>query len=325
MDDLPLIDVSGLVSGSDSRSVADEIHAACRDLGFFYVVGHDVEPGLLERLDNLSRDFFALSESEKEQISMTKGGRAWRGWFGVGTELTSGVPDMKEGIYFGAEHASDHPLVEARALLHGPNLFPERPAELRDVVGRYMDAMADLAQQILRGIGIALGIGGSWFEENLTSDPVVLFRIFRYPPLLDAGSWSVGEHSDYGLLTLLAQDDSGGLEVRTRNGWIDAPPVASSFVCNLGDMLERLTGGLYRSTPHRVRNTTSSDRLSFPFFFDPSWDASVARLPISYRHDERDAVDRWDKTSVHALTGTYGDYLTEKVRKVFPALSGDNA
>ena len=110
----------------------------------------------------------------------------------------------------------------------------------------------------------------------------------------------MGEHTDYGLLTILRQDANAGLEVRSRTGWIDAPPIEGSFVVNLGDMLERMTGGRYVSTPHRVRNAGSAGRLSFPFFFDPSWDAVI------------DGVD-----------GTYADYLLAKVSRVFPDLAAE--
>src|SRR5207245_1895511 len=118
-----------------------------------------------------------------------------------------------------------------------------------------------------------------------TSDPTILFRIFHYPatanasPGGDAGSWGVREHTDYGLLTILLQDDTGGLQVRSRSGWVDVPPSTDAFVCNLGDMLERMTGGDYLSTPHRVRNMSDRGRLSFPFFFDPAWDAVVRPVP----------------------------------------------
>jgi isopenicillin N synthase-like dioxygenase len=338
MDSLPVIDLTAIGSGPEreiSRSTpaapaevetAESIHAACRDVGFFYVVGHGMDPSLLHRLDSLSREFFALGEGEKREIAMARGGRAWRGWFPVGAELTSGIPDMKEGIYFGADLAPDDPRVLAGTLLHGPNLFPTRPAELASVVLAYMDAMTRIGQSLLSAMGIALGLGRSWFRENLTSDPLTLFRIFRYPPM-EAGDerWSVGEHSDYGLLTLLAQDESGGLQVKTAAGWIEAPPIPDSFVCNLGDMLERLTGGMYRSTPHRVRNTQAFDRLSFPFFLDPSWDAAVDRLPFTARPDDKEAAGRWDHTSVHDLSGTYGEYISNKVKKVFPALSADHS
>jgi isopenicillin N synthase-like dioxygenase len=115
------------------------------------------------------------------------------------------------------------------------------------------------------------------------------------------------------------QDDAGGLQLKSRDGWIDAPPTPGSFVCNLGDMLDRMTGGLYRSTPHRVRNAARRDRLSFPFFFDPNWNAEVAPIP-GCRAERDDRDERWDRASVHAFRGTYGDYLLGKVSKVFPEL-----
>jgi isopenicillin N synthase-like dioxygenase len=99
------------------------------------------------------------------------------------------------------------------------------------------------------------------------------------------------------------------------------PAIPDAFICNLGDMLERMTRGRYRSTPHRVRNTGDHDRLSFPFFLDPSWDARVEPLPLDPVPSE--AADRWDGADVHGFSGTYGEYLVEKVSKVFPALRDD--
>jgi len=321
---VPVLDIGPLVDGvGDVASTARSIDAACREAGFFYVVGHGVDPQLSTRLEDLSRQFFALSEDEKAEISMVHGGRVWRGWFPVGGELTSGAPDRKEGVYFGAELPPNHPRVLSGTPLHGANLFPRRPPDLQEVVLAYMKEMARLGQAVLRGAAIGLGLEPTWFVDHLTSDPLTLFRIFHYPPSTAAdGTWGVGEHTDYGLLTILAQDSNAGLQVRSTSGWIDADPLPGSFVCNLGDMLERLTGGIYRSTPHRVRNASAADRLSFPFFLDPSWDAVVERLPIVARpRDDEGAAQRWDSTSVHGFTGTYGDYILAKVAKVFPDLA----
>ena len=165
--------------------------------------------------------------------------------------------------------------------MHGRNLFPEHPAGLRRAVLEYMDRVTALGQTLLRGMSIGLGLEETWFEAHLTAEPLVLFRIFHYPPLDGVDErWSVGEHTDYGLITILAQDASGGLEVRGPTGWITAPPVEGSFVVNLGDMLERMTGGRYRSTPHRVHNASGLERLSFPLFLDPGWDAEVLPVPM---------------------------------------------
>lgn len=133
--------------------------------------------------------------------------------------------------------------------------------------------------------------------------------------------WGVGEHTDYGLLTILKQDDSGGLQVKSKSGWVDAPPIPDSFVCNIGDMLDCLTGGRYRSTPHRVRNLQQRDRLSFPFFFDPNFNAQVRPIELNWANViDDDKNQRWDRASVHEFRGTYGDYLLSKVSKVFPQL-----
>jgi isopenicillin N synthase-like dioxygenase len=323
---LPVVDVGALLAsdGADPAAVgraASSIDRACRDIGFFGITGHGVDPDLLGRLDGAARAFFELPDDEKRAIEMSRGGAAWRGWFPVGGELTSGRPDRKEGIYLGEEHGPQHPRVRAGIPLHGVNLFPERPAELRDAVLAWLEAMRTVADAVMRGIAIGLGLDARWFEQHLTTDPTVLFRIFHYPPDAEPGEWGVGEHTDYGLLTLLAQDRHGGLQVRRVDGtWIDVPATPGVLVCNIGDMLERLTAGRYRSTPHRVRNTSGTSRLSFPYFFDPSWDATVPRLPLPDAPGR--AEPRWDDADVLAWDGTYGDYLTAKVAKVFPDLFG---
>jgi isopenicillin N synthase-like dioxygenase len=250
---------------------------------------------------------------------MTEGGRAWRGWFPLYGEVTSGRPDGKEGLYFGIDHPADHPRVVDGSLLHGANLYPREPEELRPAVIAWLDALRPVADAVMSALAIALGLEGDWFVRNLTADPTILFRIFHYPPNSATDTtWGVAEHTDYGLLTLLAQDEHGGLEVRHRDGtWIAVDPHPEVLVCNIGDMLERLTRGRYRSTPHRVRNTSDAGRLSFPYFFDPSWNATVPTLPLDAAAPAGEAPQRWDDSNPIAWEGTYGDYLSAKVAKVF--------
>jgi isopenicillin N synthase-like dioxygenase len=326
--DVPSIDVASLVKRTAERTLtASRIDAACRESGFFYVVNHGVDESLCHRLEALSREFFAQDESHKMQIAMSRGGRAWRGYFPVGRELTSGKPDRKEGLYFGAELPLDHPAVRAGTPLHGPNLFPGIHG-FRETVLRYVESLTTLGHALMSGVSLALGLDEQYFRQRYYRDPLILFRIFNYPHATASRSgesaWGVGEHTDYGLLTILRQDDTGGLQVKSRSRWIDAPPIPGSFLCNIGDMLERLTRGIYRSTPHRVVNTSSRDRLSFPFFFDPSFDARM--LPVDGLSNAAladDSGERWDRASVHEFSGTYGDYLIKKVSKVFPELRNE--
>lgn len=319
---MALVDIAPLLDGSDAEGVAAEIDAACRSLGFFRVTGHGVAPELLDRLEAAARAFFEQPDAVKSGYAMARAGAAWRGWFPVRGELTSGTPDRKEGIYVGLEHPDDHPRVLAGTPLHGANLFP--PGDLGPAVLAWLDAMRPIADALMGAIAVALGLDRDWFERHLTDDPTVLFRVFHYPALPDnaaAAEWGVGEHTDYGLLTLLAQDALGGLQVRSPAGaWLDVPAERGVLVCNIGDMLDRLTEGRYRSTPHRVRNVSGASRLSFPYFFDPSWDAEVTPLPLDDSPPADDADRRWDAASVHAWSGRYGDYLSGKVAKVFPDL-----
>ena len=322
--DLPIIDIAPLVARSDQQLVvAHQIHDACRQSGFFYITGHGVSERLLQQLDRLSRKFFALDIAEKMRVRMALAGQAWRGYFPLGDELTSGKPDLKEGLYFGEELPEDDRRIQEGLPMQGQNLFPSEPVGLGKVVLEYLDTMNTLGHHLMRGISLSLGLDESYFHDAFTSNPLILFRIFHYPhqEIPTSKQWGVGEHTDYGLLTILKQDSAGGLQIKSKAGWIDAPPLEGTFICNIGDMLDRLTRGYYRSTPHRVLNKSGKGRLSFPFFFDPGFDARLEPVPLPEGHAfEEDMERRWDGQSVHDFEGTYGDYILGKVGKVFPGL-----
>ncbi|MFN8019621.1 MAG: 2-oxoglutarate and iron-dependent oxygenase domain-containing protein [Acidimicrobiales bacterium] len=339
--DLPLIDVAPLVAGlgrtevhPDEIDAARRIDRACRTSGFFLVTGHAGDQGALEDLDRAARAFFALETDDKAKVAMATGGRAWRGWFPEGGELTSGVADRKEGLYVGRDLPADDPRVLAGTPLHGPNRLPDHPPALRPAIDRWMAAMEQTGHALARGVSLGLGLAPDWMDRHLTTDPTILFRIFRYPAVApDDVGWGVGEHTDYGLLTLLAHDGTPGLEVWSGGRWIEVPATPGALIVNLGDMLERMTGGRYRSTPHRVRHGIpgGEDRLSFPFFFDPGWDARVQPVPdATFGPDDLPSADddarvrrRWDGAAPDRWEGTYGAYLTAKVAKVFPQLGAD--
>lgn len=309
---LPVIDLA-------LPTAASGIDDACRRFGFFAIRSHGVDVELREALLSAAADFFGRGNEEKQAVALAHGGAAWRGWFPLGGELTSGVPDLKEGYYFGRELPPDP------RPMHGPNLWPAEPTELRSLVTEWMAMMEPLAQHVLALMAEGLGLGSEFFRNDLTAEPTPLFRIFRYPPHPPDGDdrWGVAEHSDYGLLTLLAHDGKAGLQVKVGEDWIDAPHEPELIICNLGDMLDRLTAGRYRSTPHRARNHSSDDRCSLPFFLDPGWDAVIETIDLDDGWvTPRDADRRWDRANLRDLRGTYGDWLSAKVSKVFPDLAG---
>lgn len=310
---LPIVDPS-------DRDASARIDAACREVGFFAVPLEASLRPLRDEVIAIAAEFFALPEAEKAKVSMSVGGTAWRGWFPLGGELTSGVPDRKEGYYYGTELPPDP------RPMHGRNIWPTRPEGMQRAVTAWMAEMEALGQRLLRLMAEGLQQPADLFERGLTAQPTELFRIFRYPPhpIGDSNTWGVAEHTDYGLLTMLATDGTPGLEVNSRGEWIPAPADADLVICNLGDMLDRLTGGRYRSTPHRVRNHAGHDRYSLPYFLDPGWDAVVEPLAFDDKFDVSAAHQaRWDKANLSEISGTYGTWLSAKVGKVFPELAND--
>jgi isopenicillin N synthase-like dioxygenase len=310
---IPVIDLQ--------RPDAQALDRACRQFGFFYLTGHGLDRSAGARTMDLARKFFASDPAEKMKIHMSRGGRAWRGYFPVGGELTSGAADLKEGLYFGTELDDSDPRVQAGTPMHGRNLFPATTG-FREAVLDYMRGLEAIGQRVLSLMAGGLKLDADYFQRHYTSDPTVLFRIFRYPPDASPAGWGVGAHTDYGLLTLLQQDDVGGLQLRHGDEWIDVPPMADSLVCNVGDMLERLTNGRYLSALHRVKNSSASERLSMVLFLDPAFEARLAPLPgVTPVSDRPHTEVRWDRIDPHAAQGTYGEYLLSKVTKVFPDLA----
>jgi polar amino acid transport system ATP-binding protein len=312
---VPVIDVSALVEGTAARTaVAAEIGQACRAQGFFYVTGHGVDQAICDRLVAASRRFFALDRDTKMQWRMSLGGRAWRGYFPAGgSERPRAGPTGKKACTSARSWPTTTRSCAPARRSTAATSFRRCPAY--EAVLAYLDALTRLGHALMEGVALSLGLDAAYFADRYTADPLILFRIFNYPsrpaPAGQDVQWGVGEHSDYGLLTILWQDGVGGLQVKTPDGWVDARPLPRSFVCNIGDMLDRMTGGLYRSTPHRVAlNTTGRDRLSMPFFFDPHFEARVRPIEgLTASAAAQDRAARWDGANIHAFDGTYGDYL----------------
>ena len=242
MSELPVIDIARLLASEDDLLAARAIDAAATDYGFFYLTGHGIPPALFDEVEQAARAFFALPEADKASIAMARGGQARRGWFPLGGELTSGRPDGKEGLYLGEELGPDDPRVVAGWPLHGANLWPPGQPGLRDVLESWLAAATRAAHALTRGAALALGLSADAIADRYTRSPTLLFRLFHYPTGWTKGD-GVGEHTDYGFLTLLAQDRHGGLEVRVGERWIAAPPRDGMLVVNVGDMLDRLTAG----------------------------------------------------------------------------------
>lgn len=284
MNTLPLIDIAPLY-GTESaawRDVATQIDTACRDWGFFYITGHGIPPERIDALLAAAKAFFALPEAEKLKIDITRTAHH-RGYGAIATEqLDPTQPsDLKETFDMGFHMAADHPEVLAGKPLRGPNRHPDLPGWAALMEQHYADMQA-LAQTLLRAIALALGIERDFFDARF-AEPISVFRMIHYPPRHTARSADqpgAGAHTDYGCVTLLYQDDAGGLQVRNVHGeWIDAPPIPGSFVVNIGDMMARWSNDRYTSTPHRVISPLGVHRYSMPFFAEPHPDTEISCLP----------------------------------------------
>jgi isopenicillin N synthase-like dioxygenase len=278
---LPIIDLTPLGDGDAGlERVAATIGAACRDVGFFYVVNHGVTRALMGEAFAASRRFFALPLADKQRIAMdvVGGNRGYSALLREALDPAQG-PDLKEAFNIGLDLEPDDPELIARKPFRALNAWPNTPG-FRETMLAYFDACSKLAGRIHRAFARDLGLRLDFFEDKFDR-PMATLRLLRYPAPQDGAGVEIGAgaHTDYGNLTLLATDDAGGLQVRRRDGrWIDAPPLAGAYVVNIGDCLMRWTNDVYVSTPHRVVNRSARERYSIAFFFDPNPDTLVAAI-----------------------------------------------
>jgi isopenicillin N synthase-like dioxygenase len=317
-DRIPILDISPATGGAGRAQVAGQLAQMLERVGFLYVAGHAVAPGLVAAMRAQSQAFHALPLAEKMKLKLD---RNFRGYIPINTStiVTSSVatvtrPNQSESLMLMHEVAPDDPRAVAGAPLQGPNQWPD-PAVLpqfRAVAEQYVAAMTGLAMRMLDLIACALGIAPEVLARHFAR-PTTFLRLLHYPPQSgEEGLFGSAPHTDYGFITLLAQDDVGGLEVRNKAGdWVAAPPIPDTFVMNVGDILARWSNDRFVSTPHRVINRSGRERFSQPFFFDPDMDAEIAALPGCVAPG----------AAPNHPPVLWGDYLMERIDKNYQARS----
>jgi isopenicillin N synthase-like dioxygenase len=309
-DGLPIIDLSDASSPTARQTVGKQLVRSIEQIGFFYVVGHGIEPRLATNAFDSAREFFSLNEAQKQEIAVDQ---TQRGWMRKGlTQLEGSVsPDVKEVFFWGREVAADDPDVVGKLPLVAPNQWPDAslPHFKQHILEYYQEVMS-LGLRLLEYIALGLDQNPNTIHRKYRK-PLGRGQLVYYPPISDDelanNAYSAAPHTDFGVLTILLQDSLGGLQAKHQNGqWIDLPPIDGSLVCNVGDLLERWTGGRLPSTIHRVLNSSGKERLSIPIFCDPDSDAWIDPEDFSVSPNQS------SPSSVRA-----GDYISGKNRSNF--------
>lgn len=312
---IPVLDLSDALTPGSPRSadVAAQFRAAATTSGFFYVRNHGVDADMVARQFALARELLALPPATRAALSM-RHSPTMRGFENLGEQTLDeqAHPDLKESFYCGMHYPDDHPYVVAGYQTYGHNQWPAELPAAPERCERYIQAMLTLSRRLMQLMALSLELPEGYFDHTSDS-PMVTLRMVRYPPHpddADALTFGAGAHTDWGAITVLAQDAHGGLEVCMPDGaWVPATPIPGCFVVNLGDMIPRWTNGLYRSNPHRVRNVHSggAPRYSIPFFYEPDYFARIEAVPGTVAPGAAPLFPPC----------TAGEYLAEKYRKTY--------
>lgn len=311
---IPIIDFSGVRAG-DGRAcdrAAQDVFAACRDYGFFYIINHGIPSAIIDDAVAAAKSFFA----QDDQIKLRTAAVDHRGYVAEGKAQMKGAEktDIKESYIVGWELQKDDP--DLGKPLRSLNQWPDTPEAFKSKISAYFHEVTACGAALLSVVARSLGVDDRFFVPLYTK-PLQRLNVIHYPPTAGSGNgYGTAPHTDYGSITLLWQDDVGGLQVRDRTtgDWISAPPVADSLVINVGDLLERWSNGRLSSTLHRVINDSGAERYSLATFFDPNYEAVAdpADLGIS-----REACKFPPVVS--------GDYILGRVRESFEYRSASGA
>lgn len=317
---IPVIDLGHLENGHPNLEQIMAIGRACLEFGFFYVVNHGIEEELKGQVFEKLCQFFNLSTEKKGEIHRRDG---FRGYFTKGEEqsIEYGCVEWKEGIYYFRDF-NNVPQGRKERVFCGCNPWPsdEYVPRFQAVIKEYFEKTQTLASKLLSCIALFLGLEKDFFDKKFTDDPFAQIGMFHYPPHPtskdDSEMWGVGRHTDYGMLTVLLQDDVGGLEVETTDGlWINVPPVPGSLVINIGDMIEIWTNGAFKAPPHRVKLSPTSHRLSVAMFYEPGFDSIISPIPVDK------ALIPLEKSMAKPSLSfpiRYGDYVLSKYCSILP-------
>ena len=270
---IPVIDFAG-----PTAQVAASIRTACETSGFFYLANHGVSDAVIGATVAQARLFFRQPIEAKRKVAMNA---RHRGFNALGDALMyeARKPDHKEFFSIGLELPEDDPDVLAGEKLRGPNNWPAEMPDFRAALSAYYEALGGCGAKLMRAVAVSLDLPSAFFvdkyQKRLQRTQIIYYP--PHPPAAEADQFGLAPHTDFGCITLLWQDDSGGLEVLERSSrrWIAAPPIAGTLVVNVGDLLGRWTNDRYASTPHRVVNRSGHERFSIATFYDPDFKAVV--------------------------------------------------
>jgi isopenicillin N synthase-like dioxygenase len=286
---IPVLDLGAArqADGSFSPEFIEQLRDATHRVGFFQLTGYGGAPGQAEDLLATIKRFFDLPLEERMKLD-NRLSPHFRGYTRMGTEITQGRADAREQIDYSPdrEPVTDYPPEQPYWLLQGPNMWPDEALpELEPAAMAWAELMSKVGNELLRAIAVSLELPEDYFDEPFRDTPAWMGKLVHYVGgvVEAAGDQGVGSHADYGFVTLLLQDDVGGLEVLPPGAseWVPVEPLRGALVVNLGEMLEVATEGYLAATIHRVQAPPPGvDRYSVPFFWSPRLDAVIDPVPL---------------------------------------------
>lgn len=267
---LPILNLSQFDQSSTQADFLQRLAHIAKDIGFFYLTGHGISAEKISEIQRITRQFFSLPQEQKDEIAMIHSPH-FRGYSRVNAEVTRLQPDFREQIDIGFELAALEPETGPTwRRLQGPNQWPSNWPEFQRVVTAWQRDLRQVAIKLLKTLLLSLGQQDTALDQLITGSPHELLKLIHYPPIDQMNHQGVGPHKDSNILTLLLQDQIGGLQVLSQGKWIEVPFVEHAFVVNIGEVLELATNGYLIANQHRVISPTNADRYSVAYFLSPN-------------------------------------------------------
>lgn len=311
MNTIPIIDLNPLFTGKlhDLKKLASEFETIFSTIGICFLVNHQIPDPIFTEIFNASKNFHQLPLEEKLTYESPNGFSGYMSMRREKLEKDDRSPrkiNQSESFIINNKPKACEQNQWKHNLLCSEQLWPEHLKNFKMDVLKYCDALQNLCKKLISIFSLAMNFDPNYLDQYFT-DPSISLRLFYYPSSTKPDLYGLNPHTDFGCLTLLLQDEVGGLQIEYNNTWIDVPYIKNALILNIGDVMSLWSNKHLKPCLHRVINTSTRTRYSIPFFYDCNIDTPISSL-VKIKNDR----NKSDKSPLF-----FGEYITKIIKAIY--------